>query len=216
MAPGHGRILTASAEEPPEALKRWLVPQKWERDVEGPILSLGKEGAFDDQHIFAPAVDPGERPLPALVQRLARHARQSRLSPGPGHQRRRQALREPHGEQPRLEFGDGARSVLTPALLRKPDGAVLREDGKLRMWFASATLGKGGLHTLHESTSDDGIIGVAPSAVLLDNAYCPTVLKTDERLPDVVHRCQHPAVGDPPCNQRRRTKWAVSRGPSCG
>ena len=55
----------------------------------------------------------------------------------------------------------------------------LREDGKLRMWFSSATLGKSGLHTLHESRSADGIHWDEPSPALLENVYCPTVLKTE-------------------------------------
>ena len=44
----------ARAAEPPE-VARWLTPQQWQRDAEGPIVSLGREGEFDDQHIFAPA-----------------------------------------------------------------------------------------------------------------------------------------------------------------
>jgi predicted GH43/DUF377 family glycosyl hydrolase len=47
------------------------------------------------------------------------------------------------------------------------------------MWFSSATLGKGGLHTLHESLSSDGVHWDGPSGVLLENVYCPTVLKTE-------------------------------------
>jgi hypothetical protein len=63
--------------------------------------------------------------------------------------------------------------------LRSADGSVLRENGELRMWFASATLGKGGLHTLHESSSVDGVQWDEPSPVQHENVYCPTVLKTD-------------------------------------
>src|SRR5262245_31442545 len=46
---------TAAAGPPPE-LARWFEPQKWERDTDGPILSLGRDGDFDDRHVFAPAV----------------------------------------------------------------------------------------------------------------------------------------------------------------
>src|SRR5262245_53524932 len=38
------------------ALQRWLVAQEWVRDTEGPVVSLGAAGSFDDQHIFAPCV----------------------------------------------------------------------------------------------------------------------------------------------------------------
>jgi hypothetical protein len=47
------------------------------------------------------------------------------------------------------------------------------------MWFSAATLGKGGLHTLHESTSADGVHWEDPSPVLLENVYCPTILKSE-------------------------------------
>src|SRR5437899_1393521 len=42
--------------QPPAELSRWLQPQEWVRDAEGPIVALGKEGEFDDRHIFAPTV----------------------------------------------------------------------------------------------------------------------------------------------------------------
>src|SRR6187455_2828049 len=48
--------LFAAGDEPPTAVARWLVPQNWQRDVAGPIVSLGQDGQFDDRHIFAPAV----------------------------------------------------------------------------------------------------------------------------------------------------------------
>ncbi len=51
----HVFVSPAAAQLPPE-LKRWLGPQNWRRDVNGPILSLGKSGHFDDTHIFAPMV----------------------------------------------------------------------------------------------------------------------------------------------------------------
>src|SRR5262245_14296914 len=136
----------APAGEPPPELTRWLKPQRWERDTPGPILSLGKAGAFDDQHIFAPAVveERGEFLLWYSGSRGAPGNRVFRLglaSSKDGRQFTR------HQDNPVLQFPDGARSVLTPALLRRGDGTVLREGGKLRMWFIGATLGKGGKHT---------------------------------------------------------------------
>jgi hypothetical protein len=35
---------------------RWMAPQAWVRDTDGPLLALGKPGDFDDMHLFAPAV----------------------------------------------------------------------------------------------------------------------------------------------------------------
>ncbi len=173
-------ILSAMArgDSPPPELARWLVPQNWQRDVEGPIVSLGQDGQFDDRHIFAPAVahESGRFSLWYSGSRGTPGNRVFRLGLANSDDGKRFTK---HAENPVLQFADAAHSVLTPALLRKPDGSVLRENGKLRMWFASAMLGKGGLHTLHESTSADGIRWEEPSAALAENVYCPTVLKTD-------------------------------------
>lgn len=43
-------------EEIPQELKIWLQPQDWQRDTDGPVLSLGETGTFDDTHVFAPSV----------------------------------------------------------------------------------------------------------------------------------------------------------------
>jgi predicted GH43/DUF377 family glycosyl hydrolase len=167
-----------AAAEPPPELARWLAPQAWQRDAEGPIVSLGQAGEFDDMHIFAPAVahENGRFLLWYSGSRGTPGNRVFRLGLATSGDGKRF---EKFSGNPVLQFGDGAHSVLTPALLRQADGNVLRENGKLRMWFSSATLGKGGLHTLHESHSSDGIQWDEPSPVLLENAYCPTMLKTD-------------------------------------
>jgi hypothetical protein len=98
--------------------------------------------------------------------------------------------------------------------LRNPDGSVLREDGKLRIWFSSATLGKGGLHTLHESRSADGVHWDEPSPALLEHAYCPTVLKTESGYEmwysDVSRRpwvIRHASSAD-------GTRWTVTERPA--
>lgn len=169
---------TGAWAQSPAELAKWLAPQAWQRDVDGPILSLGKEGDFDDQHIFAPAgiEERGQFSLWYCGSRGTPGNRVFRLglaTSGDGKKFAKAA------GNPVYEFGDGKHSVLTPALLRTGDGRVLRENGKLRMWFAAATLGQGGLHTLHETTSEDGIHWQPPSPVLLENVYCPSVLKSD-------------------------------------
>ena len=167
-----------AAAEPPAELSRWLASsQAWQRDVDGPIVSLGEEGQFDDQHIFAPAaaLDGGKFHLWYSGSRGTPGNRVFRLGLATSDDGKQFAK---HEANPVLAFADGKHSVLTPALLRNADGSLLRASGKLRMWFAAATLGQGGLHKLHEATSADGIHWSEPSAPLLDNAYCPSVLKT--------------------------------------
>jgi hypothetical protein len=167
-----------AAGEPPAEVARWFVPQNWQRDTDGPIVSLGEAGQFDDMHIFAPAVaeENGRFSLWYSGSRGTPGNRVFRLGLATSSDGKQF---EKYADNPVLQFADAAHSVLTPALLRHSDGSVLRENGKLRMWFAAATLGKGGLHTLHESSSSDGIHWDEPSPTLLENVYCPTVLKTD-------------------------------------
>ncbi len=144
-----------------------------------PILSLGRPGEFDDTHIFAPAVIadeqgkflmwyPGSQGKPS-----SRWFRLGLATSEDG----RSFKRSP--ENPVLKFDEEWRSVLTPAVLRNPDGSLLRENGSIRLFFSSARLGKSGLHTLHDATSVDGVHWSAPSPALLENAYASTVLKTE-------------------------------------
>src|SRR5262245_55789679 len=54
-----GAVCAANAGASPSGSKdwsRWLVPQNWEKQKDGPVISLGEPGAFDDMHIFAPFV----------------------------------------------------------------------------------------------------------------------------------------------------------------
>lgn len=174
MAPCAARSLA----EPPAELDRWLTPQTWQRDIDGPILSLGAQGAFDEFHIFAPAVvrHRGQFLLWYCGSRGTRHTRVFRLGLATSDDGK--AFRRFAGN-PVLEFDDGRHSLLTAGLLRTGNGDVLLEDGRLRMWFSSTEFGQTDLHTLHESTSLDGIAWTKPSPALLEHVYCPTVLKND-------------------------------------
>ena len=190
-----------------------MQPQAWERDTDGPIISLGVAGEFDDQHLFAPAVaeEGGKFLLWYSGSRGTPGNRVFRLGLATSTDGKRF---DKHAGNPLLQFADEAHSVLTPALLRAANGAVLRDKGQLRLWFSSATLGKGGLHTLHQSQSTDGVLWEEPSGVLAENVYCPTVLKTGDQyqmwFSDVSRRpwvIRHAASSD-------GIKWNVSPRPA--
>ncbi|MFH1922650.1 MAG: hypothetical protein ABIP48_22530, partial [Planctomycetota bacterium] len=171
----------ARAEEAvPASLCRWLLPQEWERDTPGPVIALGEPGDFDDTHLFAPCVaeEQGRYLLWYSGSQGTVGERVFRLGLATSGDGRRF---DKSPASPVFEFGDGKHSVLTAALLRTPDGSVLREEGKLRMWFSSTHFaGPSGLHTLHETTSADGVRWQAPSTAQLEHAYAPTVLKEND------------------------------------
>ena len=177
----------ASADVPRD-LERWLGPQVWERDVDGPILSLGEAGDFDDTHIFAPMVARDEDRFLLwycgsrgfahdLAKQRTADERVFKLGlatseDGKHFQR--------HAAGPVFALDDPRRSVLTPTVLRNPDGSVLREAGQMRMWFSSGTLGGGGrVHSIQETTSVDGVHWSRASPVQLERAYAPAVIKTE-------------------------------------
>jgi len=163
--------------EVPEKLKPWLQPQSWQRDTNAPVVSLGPTGRFDDTHIFAPAViqQNDQYWLYYCGSRgtVAKRVFQLGLATSTDGKTFTQ-----HERSPVFRFGQGQRSVLTPAFLRSPDGTVLREDGELRMWFSSADFqDKPGLHTLHETTSPDGLDWSPPSDAQLKHVYSPTIIR---------------------------------------
>lgn len=201
---------------PPE-LRSWLEsPQAWQRDTDGPIVSLGPKGRFDDTHIFAPAValEDGVFKLwhCGSTSDVANRVFKLGLSTSDDG---RNFTRHP--ESPVYEFGNGTNSILTPTLLRHPNGATLREDGRLRMWFSSTSFkDKSTLHTLHEATSEDGIHWSKPSPVLLENVYAPTVIKTGR-----FYQMWYTDVSGSPWIMRHAasedgTKWRVTPEPVVG
>lgn len=173
-------------EEVPAELERWLEPQKWVRDVDGPIISLGKEGDFDDTHIFAPSavLDSGKFMLwycgstgfawdvAPTRQPDERVFKVGLATSDDG----KKFVKNPAGHV--FEWGDDKRSIITPTPLRNADGTLLRENGKLRMWFSSTIFSGNRKHTIHETTSDDGGFHWSkPSDMQIEDAYCPTVIK---------------------------------------
>ena len=204
---------TALADEIPEKLKRWLEPQSWQRDTKGPVISLGKSGQFDDTHIFAPAVvqERGRYMLWFCGSGGAVSERVFRLGLATSKEGRSFTR---HAGNPVFQMPDGNHSVLTPALLRSTDGQVLREDGRLRMWFSSTWFeGGDGLHTLHETRSVDGVHWDKPSEAQLKNVYAPTVIKNGD-----LYQAWYIDVGVPTWPVRQATSsngrdWTVLKDP---
>lgn len=169
------------AADPPAALTRWLQPQTWTKDVDAPVISLGKKNAFDDTHLFAPCVafEKGKYSLwySGSQGKVANRV----FDLGLATSRDGKSFKK-FENNPIYRFGDGKHSVLTATLLRNADGSVLRENGKLRMWFSSTHFAGGtGSHTLHETSSQDGVHWEKPSAAQLKNIYAPTILKDGDR-----------------------------------
>ena len=167
---------------------QWLDPQPWQRDVDAPCLSLGAAGQFDDTHLFAPCValengcyymwysgSRGEVDLRVFALGLA-------TSDDGLHFTR-------HPASPVCTLGTD-HSILTPTLVRHPDGSLRREAGKLRMFFSSTNFPSGDTrHTLHTMTSDDGICWETPSESPIRKRLRPHPILGRRPLPPVVHRC---------------------------
>jgi hypothetical protein len=148
-------------------------------DADESVISLGAAGQFDDMHLFAPMVarDAGRFLLWYCGSRGKVGERIFRMGLATSADGKRFTK---HTPGPVFEFGNQRHSILTPTLLRALDGSPVREGGKLRAWFSATDFtDKSGLHTLHETTSEDGLKWSAPSAAQLDNVYAPTVLKDD-------------------------------------
>jgi hypothetical protein len=160
---------------------RWLQPQDWIRDGgHDPVIGLGAEGAFDDMHLFAPCAfyEAGQYRMYYPGSRGDVAGRVFRL----GHASSADGVAfDKHPERPVFEVGDDAHSVLTPALLRRGCGEVVREIDRLRLWFCSTHFADGtGRHTLHDTTSGDGFTWDQPSAPQLEACYAPSVLKVGD------------------------------------
>jgi predicted GH43/DUF377 family glycosyl hydrolase len=184
-----GICVSPAAAEVPRQLEHWLGPQTWRRDVDGPILSLGRAGQFDDTHIFAPMVarDKGQFLLwycgsqgfaHDLSKKRTVDERVFQLGLATSKDGKH-FERHPGGAV--YALNGGKHSVLTPTVLRNADGSVLREAGKLRLWFSSSALGGGGrVQAIQEITSSDGIHWSKASPAQIERAYAPMVIKTED------------------------------------
>jgi hypothetical protein len=153
--------------------------QNWQRD-DGPCIGLGETGAFDDMHLFAPCV-AYEKGIYSLWYSGSQATVADRvftlgLATSTDGIHFAKAPRSPV-----CRF-TGNRSILTPTLLRHANGSLCREDGRLRLWFSSCDFPSGDTrHTLHETSSADGVTWDTPSDEQLESAYAPTIIKEDGR-----------------------------------
>ena len=175
----HGNARWASKVSGAMDLTRLFCEQKWVRDGDGPCVSLGPAGEFDDMHLFAPAAlaEDGKTWLYYCGSQGEVEDRVFRMGLSVSDDGR---CFDRHPVTPVLELGNGA-SGLTPTFLRDGDGRVLREDGALRLWFSSTTFPPGVVHTIHETRSEDGVSWSTPSESQVTGAYAPTVLKDGDR-----------------------------------
>ncbi|MCA9039828.1 MAG: hypothetical protein KDA65_05710 [Planctomycetaceae bacterium] len=165
-----------AGEIPPE-LHQWLQPQKWERDTEGPVISLGEAGKFDDTHLFAPCVLRNKDQFLLWYSGSTGAVKERVFDLGLATSSDGKVFTK-YEQNPVFKFGDQQHSILTATVLREPDGTPIREDGKLRMWFSSTNFtDPSGYHGLYESTSVDGITWSEPEGPLLDNLYAPTIIR---------------------------------------
>jgi dienelactone hydrolase len=159
------------------ALNPWMQSQDWIRDQDAPTLSLGEPGAWDDTHIFAPCVAFEKETFSLWYCGSRGEVAQRVFQMGLATSTDGVNFKK-WGANPVFNFGDGKRSVLSPTLLRGADGSLLREKGRLRMWFASHDFtDPNSVHTLHEISSADGVRWSSPSASQLEHVYAPTILK---------------------------------------
>ncbi len=209
-----GEPPTSKADAAQPKLQSWLrSPQEWQRDTDGPIVSLGDEEDFDSRHIFAPMVALEDGMYRLWYCGSTGSVQQRVFQLGLATSRDGREFKK-SAENPVYSFGDGKHSVLTPTLLRNPDGSTLRDSKTLRMWFSSTWFeGDSTLHTLHEATSIDGVRWSKPSSPLLKNVYAPTVIKDGDE-----YRMWYTDVSKDPWIIRHASspdgrRWSVTRDP---
>ena len=141
----------------------------WTRHPANPLLSL-RPGRFDSFHIHAPMVVKeggryrmwysGSDRTPNEYHRI-------------GYAESRDGVTWERLDEPVLVPGDPSGYFSVPAVLRTPDGEVLKQDGLYRMWFTGHNL----MCDLRTATSPDGIEWTLHSEEpLRTDVYCPTII----------------------------------------
>lgn len=147
----------------------------WQKSPDNPILSLGPEGAFDSQNIFAPAVaKDGDRYYlfysggpsgPKNGGDFVRYQLGLALS-GDG-------VRFTKQPKPLLALGQRDNFHATPALLRTPDGNLAKPQGTRHMVYCGNRA-----DDVEHATSRDGLHWQKdPRNPIFRHAYAPNLLQ---------------------------------------
>jgi predicted GH43/DUF377 family glycosyl hydrolase len=181
--------------------EKWLKPMDWIRDSETPVIKIGEKGQFDDQHLFGPSVimmgdefwlyysgsqndviakgiyKPATELTDAQKARIRKIKDKDRLyKVGLAKSKDGVHFKKYEGS-PLFSFGDDRKGIVTPSMLRDGDGAAVREQGKLVMFFTGVDMPGDYKHNIYQSTSEDGLKWSSPSPVLVENAYACHVMK---------------------------------------
>jgi predicted GH43/DUF377 family glycosyl hydrolase len=173
----------------------------WQRDREDPVIKIGEKGQFDDQHLFAPNVirmgeeywlyysgsqndviakgiyKPASELTDAQKARIRKNKDKDRLYKVGLAKSKDGVHFQKYEGSPVFGFGDGRKGIVTPSMLRDSDGAAVREQGKLVMYFTGVDMPGDYKHNIYRSTSTDGVKWSPPSAILVANAYACHVMK---------------------------------------
>ena len=175
-------------------------PSGWIKSPHNPVLSLGDDGNFDSQNIFAPAVAKhagryflfyaGGPSGPAIGGEFVRYQLGLALSEDGIHFKKT--------GQPLLPLGMRDNFHATPALLRTPEGGLDLSGGKWQMVYCGNRA-----DDIEYATSKDGLTWVKdPRSPIFRSAYAPTLIRTpDEVRMYYVHK--------PPERDGRTHPWEI-------
>jgi len=172
----------------------------WVKHPQNPMLSLGDEGEFDSQNIFAPAVarENGKYQLyyaggpsgPANGGKFVRYQLGMALSDD--------GFRWRKLGKPLLPLGERDNFHATPALLRQPNGDLAKPGGERHLVFCGNRA-----DDVEYAISRDGIEWKKHSASpIYRNAYAPNLLQ----LPGEVRMYY---IHKPPKQQGRMIPWEI-------
>lgn len=150
-------------------------------DTAGPVLSLGEPGAFDDAHIFAPAVALENEAYKLWYCGSRGEVSQRVFRLGLATSSEGRVFRR-YSRQPVFALDDEQASILTPTLLRNHDGTTLREDGCLRMWYSSTRFASLPNQRMREvlTWTEYAALSAPDCAVLLMNGDADWVIDRDD------------------------------------
>lgn len=172
-----GVFHSASYGVPPE-LQKWLdTKQNWVRDLDKPVISLGKDNSFDSKSVLATSVSMANTRAPKFWYTGAQGEGKDQVF--------RLGLASTSDsvtcqKQGRVfQFPDGKTSILNISTLRNRDGWAWRYGGTGAILYFTATRFDQSpqQYAIHEIHSRDGKGWSGPSPVLLQNACSPQVMR---------------------------------------